>query len=224
MVLEDIPYSSLKEDTQSYEILLLRDVHTWSFSAIARQLGISSAQVTQRYNKIKVRQAHLYIRHIAIALGHQDTSQVREVFFSAMECYQNYAYACGYLEKTYPEMLQTYRAGEPGVPGEILEGLPPCPVYLGKEEVARIVTMREEGKATFRSIGRALGITPEKARHTYEMVYHRKVVDYMEQMQAQAGEEGGGWEIWLRYFGEHMSAKTRYERLLAEQGERNKEV
>lgn len=218
MTLTDIPYSTLQKNPEGYQILLLRDQHGLGFAAIGRELGLSTARVCGQYNKIKVRQVRLYIRHIAVALGHENTAQVRKEFFTALECYQNYACACGYLEKCYFDILEKYRAGQPGMSREVLEGLPPCPVSLGEEEIARIVTMREEGKASFRAIGREFHITPEKARYIYEMVYHRKVLAYVEQMQAQAGHEAGGWNVWQRYLAGNVSEKTRYERLLAEQG------
>lgn len=223
MPMIDIPYSTLQEDKTGYQILLLREQQNQSFTAIASQLGVSPARVRQQYTKMKVRQVRLYLRHIAIALGHENTAQVRNVFSTAMDCYQNYPYACGYLDKTYGEILEAYRAGEPGTPQEILEGLPPCPVKLGEKEVSRIVTMREEEKASFRAIGREFHITPEKARHTYEMVYHHKVLEYVEGLQQQAKSWEERMEIWRRYLGGSMSAKRRYERLLAEQCEK-KEV
>lgn len=223
MPMIDIPYSTLQEDKIGYQILLLREQQNQSFTAIASQLGVSPARVRQQYTKMKVRQVRLYLRHIAVALGHDNTAQVRNVFSTAMDCYQNYPYACGYLDKTYGEILEAYRAGEPGTPQEMLEGLPPCPVKLGEKEVSRIVTMREEEKASFRAIGRAFHITPEKARHTYEMVYHHKVLEYVEGLQQQAKSWEERMEIWRRYLGGSMSAKRRYERLLAEQCEK-KEV
>lgn len=221
--MNDIPYSTLQEDKTGYQILLLREQQNQSFTAIASQLGVSPARVRQQYTKMKVRQVRLYLRHIAIALGHENIAQVRNVFSTAMDCYQNYPYACGYLDKTYGEILEAYRAGEPGTPQEMLEKLPPCPVKLGEKEVSRIVTMREEGNASFRAIGREFRITPEKARHTYEMVYHHKVLEYVEGLQQQAKSWEERMEIWRRYLGGSMSAKRRYERLLAEQCEK-KEV
>lgn len=223
MPMTDIPYSTLQEDKIGYQILLLREQQNQSFTAIASQLGVSPARVRQQYTKMKVRQVRLYLRHIAIVLGHENTAQVRNVFSTAMDCYQNYPYTCGYLDKTYGEILESYRAGEPGTPQEMLEGLPPCPVKLGEKEVSRIVTMREEEKASFRAIGREFHITPEKARQTYEMVYHRKVLEYVEGLQQQAKSWEERMEIWRRYLGGSMSAKRRYERLLAEQCEK-KEV
>lgn len=81
-----------------------------------------------------------------------------------------------------------------------------------------ILLLRDQHGLGFAAIGREFHITPEKARHIYEMVYHRKVLAYVEQMQAQAGHEAGGWNVWQRYLAGNVSAKTRYERLLAEQG------
>lgn len=212
----DIPYSTLQKDRQGYEILLLRDRHSRSFSAIARELGISAARARQQYSKIKVRQVRLYLRHISIALGHENTTQMRKIFFAAMECYQNYACACGYLEKKYGDILEKYRGEEPGMAEDFLNRIPPFKDSLSIKEISRLVAMREESKATFRAIGRELEITPEKARHTYEMVYHRKLLACVKQLQAQAQDERERREIWLHYLDAHGSAKTRYERLLEE--------
>ena len=79
-----------------------------------------------------------------------------------------------------------------------------------------MVTMREEENASFRAIGRAFHITPEKARHTYEMVYHRKVLEYVEGLQQQVRTWEERRELWRRYFGGYQSAKTRYENILGE--------
>lgn len=218
MSVKDIPYSTLQEDQRGYQILLRREQQNQSFSAIAKELGVSPVRARQQYSKMKVRQVRLYLRHIAVTLGHENTAQVRKVFSTAMECYQNYTLACEYLEKRYGDILEGYRAGEPGTPQEVLEELPPCPVQLGEEKVACIVTMREEKRASFRAIGVELNITPEKARHTYEMVYHRKVLSLVEQLEAQTWDEGEKRKLWRRYFDGHMSAKTRYEKLMGEMG------
>ena len=199
--MKDIPYDTLKEDRQGYEILLLWEQHHRSVSEIARQLHLTPIHVQQQYSKMKVRQVHLYVQHLAFVLGHENTEQVRKVFTVAMECYQNYPCACGYLEKTYPDLLQEYRAGEPGTPRDVLEGLPPCPIHLGDKEISRIVTMREKEGASFQDIGRALQITPEKAQHTYERVYHNHVVSYVEQLQTQPQKGGVLRNIWRRLLG-----------------------
>ena len=77
-----------------------------------------------------------------------------------------------------------------------------------------MVTMRDEENASFRAIGREFHITPEKARHTYEMVYHRKVLEYVEGLQQQARTWEERRELWRRYFSGHLSAKTRYENIM----------
>ena len=173
--------------------------------------------------KINFRKLILEIIKIEIVILPDKNENVIKVFSTAIYFYQNYPYTCGYLDKTYGEILESYRAGEPGTPQEMLEKLLPCPVKLGEEEISCIVTMREEEKASFRAIGREFHITPEKARHTYEMVYHRKVLEYVEGLQQQAKSWEERMEIWRRYLDGSMSAKRRYERLLAEQCEK-KEV
>lgn len=64
--MKDIPYCALQKEQQGYEILLLRDWHSRSFSDIARELGISPARARQQYSKIKVRQVRMYLRHTSI--------------------------------------------------------------------------------------------------------------------------------------------------------------
>ena len=48
------------------------------------------------------------------------------------------------------------------------------------------------------------------------MVYHRKVLEYVEGLQQQVRTWEERRELWRRYFGGHQSAKTRYENILGE--------
>lgn len=77
-MLKDYPYSLLKQEKQSYEILLLRDQHGNTFSDIAREYEIAAARVAQKYYQIKMKQVRLYINHISAVLGHENTSQVKK--------------------------------------------------------------------------------------------------------------------------------------------------
>lgn len=115
-MLNDIPYSELRKDKRAYDIMLLRDQYGNSLSAIAEVYGISTASIRQIYHRIKMKQIFLYIPHIAMALGHRDTSQILKIYHSACEYYQRLVYVSAYLEKEYADILTEYRDGEPGCP------------------------------------------------------------------------------------------------------------
>ena len=98
-MLKDIPYSVLKNDKRSYEIMLLRDRSDSSFTDIAKAFSLSPPRVRQIYRRLKLRQIRLYINRVSLVLEHADISQVTKVYKEADECYQNRSCACAYLEK-----------------------------------------------------------------------------------------------------------------------------
>ncbi|RGX54681.1 hypothetical protein DWV16_12900 [Anaerotruncus sp. AF02-27] len=212
-MLRDIPYSVLKQDARAYDIMLLRDQYGNTFSAIARDYEISAARVTQIYNHLKVKQIRLYINHIAIVSGHSGTSQIRKVFNAAYECYQDLPYACAYLEKKYRDILIEYRGREPGMPQEFIKGMPPFKPRLREEVVARVIEMREVEKASFVAIARELRMTQAKARHTYDMFYHRQVLELIKALQDQAKSKEEKDAIWEQYFRGNRTPKMRYDML-----------
>ncbi len=124
--MKDIPYHVLKENQRDYEILMLRDQYGNSFSAIAEACGISAIRAGQLYNRMKLRQIRLYSRHISIALGYESTAKIGREYLAAYDFYQGLPYACAYLEKTYRDILEAYRAGEPGMPRPFLTLCRPC--------------------------------------------------------------------------------------------------
>ena len=71
--MKDIPYSELKEDRRAYDIMLLRDQYNNTFTDIAKEYGISLVRARELYSRIKIKQIRLYIRHISIALGYDNT-------------------------------------------------------------------------------------------------------------------------------------------------------
>lgn len=161
----------------------------------------------------------LYIRHISIVLGYENTAEVRKVFEIANECYQGFSYACAYLEKKYKGILDEYRAGEPGVPELFIKKLPPIKRKLSKKMISRIIEMREIEKATYNMIAKEMRITPEKAKHTYDSFYHQKVLKHVEALKRKAKGEDEKWAIVRRYFGEYRSSKKTYEMILKENEE-----
>ena len=212
-MLKDIPYSILKQDERAYEIMLLRDQHANTFTDIARECEISVARVVQIYNKLKIKQTRLYINHIAVVLGHESTSQVRKVYNDAYECYQEWSYACAYLEKKYKDILTEYRDGEPGMPTQFVKSMPPFKPKLSKKTVARVVEMREVEKASFVAIAKELRMTQAKARCTYEWFYHKQVLELIKALQDKAGSREEKNAIWEYYFKENKTAKKRYDML-----------
>lgn len=109
--MKDIPYSTLKQDERAYEIMLLRDQHDNTFTDIANEYSISVVRVRQIYNKTKIKQIRLYIQHISIELGHENTSQIRKIYDDAYECYQDWTYACAYLEKNIKTFWTSTESG-----------------------------------------------------------------------------------------------------------------
>lgn len=217
-MMNDIPYSELKKDKRAYDIMILRDQYNNTFAGIAKDYEISFIRARQIYSRIKRKQIRLYIRHLSIVLGYENTAQVGKVFETANECYQGFSYACAYLEKKYKNVLEEYRTGEPGAPQQFIKKLPPLKRKLSKETISRIIKMRETEKATFVAIAKEMDITPEKARVTYDDFYHQKVLKYVEALQKKAKSRDEKRAIWWRYFGKYRSAKKRYEMILDERG------
>lgn len=216
-MLKDIPYSLLNEDERAYEIMLLHDQHGNTFAEIAKEFEVSRERAKQIYNYLKVKQIRLYVNHIAAALGHENTSQVAEVYHNAYGCYQDLTYACAYLEKKYKDILIEYREGEPGMPPRFIKNMPPFRRKLSKETIARVVELREVEKASFITIAKELRMTRAKARHTYDMFYHEKVLALFHDLleKAESREEK---ETIRNYFRGNYSAKKRYEMLTQGEG------
>lgn len=213
-MLKDIPYRTLKQDERTYEIMLLRDQYDNTFTDIAKEYEISVARVVQIYNKLKVKQACLYINHIAVTLGLESTSQINKVYYAAYECYQERSYACAYLEKKYQAILIEYRDREPGMPMQFMKSMPPFKPLLGKKTIARVVSMRETEKASFVEIGKEMRITRAKAKRIYEMYYHEKVLALIEALQEKAESHEEKRTIWNDCFRGNKSSKKRYEMLI----------
>ncbi len=211
--MKDIPYSILKQDERAYEIMLLRDQYANTFTDIARECEISVARVVQIYNKIKIKQIRLYINHIAVMLGYKGTSQVRKVCDDAYECYQEWSYACAYLEKKYKDTLTEYRDGEPGMPTQFVKSMPPFKPNLSKKTVARVVEIREVEKASFVAIAKELRMTQAKAKHTYEMFYHKQVLELIKALEEKAESRKEKNAIWEYCFRGNKTAKKRYDML-----------
>lgn len=212
-MLKDIPYSVLKQKERGYEIMLLRDQHGNTFTDIAKEFEISVTRVKQLYDNLKRKQIRLYINHIAAALGYESCSQIQKVYDNAYECYQDWTYACAYLEKKYKDILMEYRHGEPGMPAQFIRNMPPFKPKLSKKTVARVIELRDIEKASFAAIAKEFRMTQAKARHTYEWFYHKKVLALIEALQEKAESREEKAAIWDYYFRRCHSSKKRYDML-----------
>lgn len=212
-MLNDTPYDVLKDDERAYQMMLLRDQYNNTFHDIAKEFKISVKRVTEIYRTQKFKQIRLYINHISIVLGYNDNSQIGKVYEQAEECYQDRRYVCAYLEKKYKDILTEYRNGEPEMPQQFLESLPPLKRKLSKKTVARIIERKETEQASFLEIAKELGITRQKAKHTYDWYYHTKMLKLIEILQNNAESEQEKEEIWEYCFRNRDSPKKRYEML-----------
>ena len=209
-----IAYNTIKENARAYEILQLRDQHDNKFTDIAKEYLISVSRAVEIYNRIKLKQIKIYINHIAITFGHENDSQIREVYKAAYECYQSRSFACAYMEKKYKEILTEYRGGEPGMPAEFIRNFPPFKAKLNKKEISRIIEMRDDEKLSFITIGKELKITQEKAKHAYNVFYHEKVLNLIEKLQRKEKSEKEKRDIGMYYFREFNTPKKRYDALM----------
>lgn len=146
---------------------------------------------------------------------------LRKDFHVAYDCYQDFLYVCAYLEKKYKDILDVYRAGEPGMPEQFVKTLPPLKRTFSKKMISRVVEMREIEKATFISIAKELRIAPAKAKHTYEMFHHRQVLEFVDSLLKEAKSYEEKADIWNRYFGKHRSAKKSYEFMISDRKQSN---
>lgn len=213
-MIKDIPYSVLKQNARAYEIMLLRDQHANTFTDMAKEFNISAERVKNLYYRMKIRQIRLYIHHISAALGHENTSQIKKIYNNAYECYQNWQYACAYLEKKYNVILSAYREGEPGMPAPFINAMPPFKPKLSQKTIARIIEMREVEKASYTAIAKELRMTRDKARDAYESFYHKQVLRLIDALQAKAESHEERKAIFDYYFGKYATSKKRYDALM----------
>lgn len=211
--MKDIPYSELKRDKRAYEIMLHRDQCGDTFAEIAKSHGMSVTRVIQVYNKIKLKQINLYIRHIAVVLGHETDEQIRNVYRTADECYQDRQYICAFFESEYKGLLAKYRDGEPGLPEKFIKSIPPLKSGLDDKSINRIIEMRNIEKASFSMIAATLNITQAKARHAYNHFYHEHTIKIVKDMQEQAKSNEEKSAIWDYYFRGFTTSKKRYDAL-----------
>ena len=175
-------YSTLKKRKATYSIMLLHDIFGLTFEEITQVCQIPLPRVMRKYKKIKTAQAHLYIGRVSAALGHASTAQVKKEFEDAFACYRDVQYACAYLEKKYLDLLNGYRAGEPGMPPSFLNQMPPLILTLSEETVGRIIRMHDDEKVSFQTIGTELHITAARAEYAYRLCYRQTLEELYRQI------------------------------------------
>ncbi len=218
-MLNKIPYNTLKLKPRDYEILLLRDLYDKTYTDIAKEFEISPRRVTQVYYRMKRKQIRLYINHLSIVNGHENVRQFMELYRTVYECYRDDTYAVAYLEKKYKASLAEYRAGEPGMPQQFIKSMPPFKPDFGEKLIKRVIEMREVEKKSYVEIGKELRITRSKAHDEYEMFYHKKVMAYIDTLQAQTNSLSEKDFFLDHYFRSNVTSKNRYELILWEHPE-----
>lgn len=215
-VLQDKPFSILKENESAYEILILRDLYDNKFKDIAVEMGISVERVRQKYNKRKVLQARLYIRHLSVALGHDNSSLILKEYQQAEAFYIDRTFAVAYFEIKYGDILSEYRGGEPVISKDFLDKVPPLIIGWDDKEVeASIVQMRDVEQIPFKKIAEQYCITVPKAKHIYESYYHKQFMKLVRKIDELENERNAG----LRYYDRARTGKKRIALILEEHPE-----
>ena len=222
-MLRDIPYRVLKQNSRAYSIMLLRDQKALTFSDIAKQCGVTASTASQLYRTIKKKQIDMYANHIAIVKGHGNNSEIRKVVYRAVACYRDMACVSAYLEKKYRSVLAAYRGGEPGMPRKFIKNLPPFRPELTDDEIKSLLHMREEEKLTFKEIGRRLDITQKSARNTYENYYYQKSMELIQILLERNNFGPESIKIMEHYLLGYKKVKERYEALVRDIGQSEKE-
>ena len=99
------------------------------------------------------------------------------------------------------------------MPIRFIKSMPPFKAELSKKTVARVVEMREVEKAPYATIAKELRMTRAKAKRTYEMFYHKQVLELIKALQDKAESEEEKDAIWEHYFRGNKTAKRRYDML-----------
>lgn len=214
-MLKDIPYSILKKNEREYEIMIFSDRHNISWSVIAKEYNISTTSASTIYHRMKLKQINLYLNHIANVLK-KDIAELKALYRDAMKCYYGVNYACAYIEKRFNDILTEYRAGEPGMPAEVIENLPQFKPDLDQETVKSLVAMREQEQLPFTKIAKELCITRSKAMHVYDLFYHQKLSEALKILKDKAEIPEEIAIIKAYHFSTNKSSKKGYEMLIAE--------
>lgn len=173
-------YEKFVEDNSlNYQILEMRLCQGKSFSEIANIFNRNISTVRQRYQTFSWSLYKCYLWYLKSIGFHIDALDI-------FDFYENISNAVAYLEKTYSEPLNIFRAGRPPL---FLEGVKDFVPYrkLSERQLLnlekKIVEARENQNRTFVDIGKNLKITSEKTRWIYDYYYHKKVLEAIRRIE-----------------------------------------
>lgn len=188
-MLSDIPYKNIMENNRMYDVWMRRDVYDNTFAEIAKEYGVSVNTVIDNYNKILRLKIRLYVNHLSIVYGCENTAYFRKIWGNAYECYAGEKYVVAYFEKEYADILSAYRNGEPGMPDRILRDLPPLQNEFSRHTVSSVIQLRETNGMTYAAIGTRLSLTKEKAEYLYNRYYHVLYNELLEKIIEITGDK-----------------------------------
>ncbi len=84
---------------------------------------------------------------------------------------------------------------------------------MSKKTIARVVEIQEVENASFLAIAKELRMAQAKAKHTYEMFYHKQVLKLIKALEEKAESRKEKNTIWEYYFRGNKTAKKRYDML-----------
>ena len=90
-------------------------------------------------------------------------------------------------------------------------------VTMDNIEELKAVSSNMREKSSFITIGKELRLTPAKAKRTYEMYYHKQVLELVKALLDKVEGDKEKKAVWEYCFRGHRSAKKRYDMLTKEQ-------
>lgn len=175
----------IEENSLNYKILEMKFKQGKSHREIATALNKSTNTIGEHYRMFSWSLYLCYFRYLE-SIGLEVDAMDIEDF------YENSVHAVSYLEKTYSEELNSFRGGRPPVFIQNIKSLPPYRKLTDRQVFnleKKIVKARESQGRTFLDIGKELKITWEKARHMYRNYYHRKVMEALDRIKEQTGND-----------------------------------
>jgi len=187
-MLHDIPYESLLNNGRKYDVWMLRDVYDNTFADIAREYNVSVPIIISNYEKILLLKMKYYVNHLSIVHGYENGAHFRKICTSALDCYCRRKYVVAFFEKEYADILKEYRNGEPGMPEQFLQDLPPFRNKFSVRTISSVVRLRETEGLTYADIGKRLRMTKEKAEHLYNDHYRVLFIQLLEKIMEITGD------------------------------------
>ena len=186
-MLREIPYKKILDNGRKYDVWLLRDLYDKTPHEIASEYGVSVSCIISDYKKILLLKIQYYVNHLSLVHGYEDTEHFRKIWGSASGCYRGKKYVVAYFEKEYADILSEYRDGEPGLPEQFLQALPPLRMEFGKRTISRVIRLRETDGMTYAAIGKRLDMTKEKAEYLYNFHYYALYAALTEKLIVKTG-------------------------------------